>query len=128
MKLNCDILLSTFAFTFNLRRYIEVSASLCQCGKVFEKYPFPVGPGRCCSPRQRMPLEGSRCVSMTWRVIFGRPWLQACVEQQHRAKSIKGKKRFFACTNCRTRVETLNKPYPKCCRKCRCEDFDKVRS
>jgi len=31
-----------------------------------------VGPGRCCSPRHRMPRnsrdEGSECVSMTWQV------------------------------------------------------------
>jgi hypothetical protein len=49
---------------------IEVNASLCQCGKVFEKYQPQVGPGRYCSPRQRMPLEGSRCVAMTWRAIL----------------------------------------------------------
>ena len=59
LKLECDILLSTSAVKFNLRRYIKGH-------KAVVKALIQVGPARYCSPRHRMPFnsinKGSKCV------------------------------------------------------------------
>jgi len=60
LKLKCDVLLLNVGFKFSLRCYSSGLAPL-----------VLVGPGRCCSPRERIPfdsiIEGPKRVSMTWR-------------------------------------------------------------
>ena len=55
LKLNCDTLLSSFAFKFNLRRYAEARRAqslLTEAMAELERVRnFAVGPGRHCPPR-----------------------------------------------------------------------------
>ena len=59
-------------------------ADLEQPRRVLRQRHRLVGPGMCCSPRHRMPffsrIQGSKCVSMTWRAISVRPDLLAAAE------------------------------------------------
>jgi len=64
LKLESQILLSNFAFNFNLRRYIkEKEANVAERGDELE-----VGPARYCAPRHRMLFDfvrddASKCVA-----------------------------------------------------------------